>query len=416
MKPQPTDCEVLIVGAGPVGAVLGCLLLVDGSVASGRVLLLDPRVPDLAVELSQLPLDLRVFALSRASERILRVCGVWDDIERAGASPYERMVVWSGTDDPRHDPALLFDAAEQGEPNQGYIVPNNLLQLALLQRFVVLGGRVERGSLAALEFAADCMVARCSAGPAQLSARLIVGADGADSTVRQLAGLQTLAGSYEQMSLVGNVLSERPHERTAWQRFLGHGTLALLPLASGASSIVWSLPTHEAADCLQLTAAAFSARLTVDSARVLGELTLQSDCVGLPLRRRSADRYVRERCALAGDAAHVVHPLAGQGINLGLLDAAALAETLATAQRDGEDLGAARVLRNYERWRKSENGLMSQAIDAFNRFLATGDDSWSRLARRGMRVVGDNGMLRRWFAERALGMAGDLPRAASARR
>lgn len=412
MKTPPTDCDILIVGAGPVGATLGALLLADGTVAPGRVILLDAHLPDLARPLSGLPLDLRVFALSRASERILRACGAWEGMRAAGVGPYERMVVWSGADDPRGDAALVFDAAEQAQPDLGHIVPNNLLQQALLQRFVALGGRLEHGSLAALDFLSDRIVARCAANDRSLSAHLLVGADGAHSPVRQLAGIRAVAGSYQQAAIVANVATGRPHERTAWQRFLGNGTLALLPLASGECSIVWSLPAAEAAAVMQLAPREFTARLAADSAGVLGDLSLQSQRASLSLQRQSVDSYVRERCALAGDAAHVVHPLAGQGVNLGLLDAAALADTLADARRSGEDFGALRVLRNYERWRRSENGLMTQAIDAFNRFLATGTDSWSQLARRGMRVVGDNALLRRWFAERALGTEGDLPRAA----
>ena len=412
MSTQLTDCDILIVGAGPVGATLGALLLADGTVAPGRVALLDARLPDWTKPLSRLPPDLRVFALSRASERILRACGAWEGIRAAGVGPYERMVVWSGADDPRGDAALVFDAAEQAQPNLGHIVPNNLLQEALLQGFAALGGRLENGSLAALDFASDRIVARCSADDRPLSARLIVGADGALSPVRQLAGMHVVTGSYEQTAIVANVATERPHEHTAWQRFLGTGTLALLPLASGECSIVWSLPASDAAAVMDLTPQDFAARLTTDSAHVLGALSLGSERASFSLQRQSVDSYVRERCALAGDAAHVVHPLAGQGVNLGLLDAAALADTLADARRAGEDFGALRVLRNYERWRRSENGLMSQAIDGFNRFLATGSDTWSQLARRGMGVVGENAALRRWFAERALGTAGDLPRAA----
>ncbi len=412
MKTLLTDCDILIVGAGPVGATLGTLLLADGTVAPGRVVLLDARLPDLSKPLAQLPLDLRVFALSRASEQILRACGAWEGIRASDVGPYERMVVWSGAEDPRGNAALVFDAAEQAEANLGYIVPNNLLQGALLRAFVALGGRLEHGSLAALDFASERIVARCCADGRSLSALLVVGADGAQSPVRHLAGMHAIAGSYEQTAIVANIATERPHQRTAWQRFLGTGTLALLPLASGECSIVWSLPVADAAAVVQLPPQDFSARLTADSAHVLGASSLCSQRVSFSLQRQSVDSYVRERCALAGDAAHVVHPLAGQGVNLGLLDAAALADTLADARRAGEDFGALRVLRNYERWRKSENGLMSQAVDAFNRFLATGTDSWSQLARRGMRVVGDNAILRRWFAERALGTAGDLPRAA----
>ncbi len=412
LSPQPTDSDVLIVGAGPVGAALGALLLTDGTVARGRIGLLDPQLPESRLALADLPLDLRVFALSRASERILRSCGAWQALASSAISPYTKMAVWVGDADPRAGGGLVFDAAEQAEANLGHIVANNLLQLALLQRFESLGGRVLRGSLGALEFQSDRVVARLEQEGTTLTTRLLVGADGGQSTVRRLAGISLESASYQQTAIVANVHGERPHEATAWQRFLGHGTLAFLPLANGDVSVVWSLPTAMAAEYMAMAADDFAAQMTRDSAAVLGRLSLRSDRVSFPLRRQHVDQYISERCVLAGDAAHVVHPLAGQGVNLGLLDAAALAETLAAAHAEGEDLGAARVLRNYERWRRSENELMSQAMDVFNRFLATGDDTWSQWARRGMNAVGDSALLRRWFASRALGVAGDLPRAA----
>jgi 2-octaprenylphenol hydroxylase len=320
------------------------------------------------------------------------------------------MCVWSGEDDPRGSASLRFDAAEQGQPNLGHIVPNNVLQGALLRRFVALGGRLIEDSIQGLEFAASQVQVR---GARSLhDAQLVVGADGAQSAVRQLAGIAVEQGRYGQTALVANLRPAQSHEGTAWQRFLDHGTLALLPLASGEVSIVWSLPQATAQQRSQLSPAEFAAAVTQDSAAVLGDLALTTPVARFPLRRVAAAQYVRDRIVLAGDAAHVVHPLAGQGVNLGLLDAASLADTLREARQQGEDPGASRVLRNYERWRKSENGLMALAMDGFNRFLAESGDRWSQLARRGMRAVGDNAALRGWFADRALGMSGDLPRAA----
>ena len=150
--------------------------------------------------------------------------------------------------------------------------------------------------------------------------------------------------------------------------------MALLPLANGQSSLVWSLPRDRAEALLAAETAAFNAELTAASAGVLGTLSLASERRSFPLRRVSAPHYVRERCALVGDAAHIVHPLAGQGVNLGLLDAAALVQQLDQASREREDPGALRVLRRYERWRKSDNEVMSLAMDLFNRFLAFGGD------------------------------------------
>jgi TonB family protein len=188
--------------------------------------------------------------------------------------------------------------------------------------------------------------------------------------------------------------------------------LALLPLASGQCSFVWSVPAARAAHLSQLSSIDFANELTQDSAAVLGDLTLRSERVSVPLLQMTASQYVAERCALVGDAAHVVHPLAGQGVNLGLLDAAALADTALAARQSGDDLGSLRALRQYARWRKSENELMQQSIDAFNRFLATGTDTLALAAQRGMSWVGRSSVLRREFAQRALGLAGELPRAA----
>lgn len=413
MNSAADDVDVLIVGAGPVGAALACLLLRDGVVGAGRLAILDRQLPDLKSPLSTLPPDLRVFALSRASERILRHIGVWDDIRQAGVSPYERMCVWAGEDSPQGESALRFDAAEVGEPDLGCIIANNLLQGALLRAASALGAQCRLGSLTALEFSARAVLAQCDR--ASLRTKLIVGADGAQSKLRELAGLGLLDASYGQTAIVANVACERSHQRTAWQRFLGHGTLALLPLADGQCSIVWSVPTLRAQQLLQLDGDEFARQLTRDSAQVLGNLRLSSERVSFPLRRLASEHYVGDRCALVGDAAHVVHPLAGQGVNLGLLDAAALADTVAAARADGEDPGAPKVLRNYERWRRSENAVVAKAMDGFNRFLATGTDNWSQWARSGLRAVGGSEALRRWFAARALGNEGDLPRAAGKR-
>ncbi|MCS6948501.1 MAG: FAD-dependent monooxygenase [Steroidobacteraceae bacterium] len=406
------DDEVLIAGGGPVGAACGALLLRRGLIAAGRVTIVDPRAvptppapPRTAAQ--ALATDLRVFALSRASERILRRCGAWDEIAAAGIEAYDEMRIWHGAVDPRGSQALHFAAAELAEPNLGYIVPNNLLQAALLRAFVEAGGRIVAGAVDSVTIERGDVVA------AGRRARLLIGADGAHSQVRRLAGIGAVQGDYEQSAIVANVRSARPHEHTAWQRFLQPGTLALLPLASGECSIVWSLPRAQAEALVQRSAGDFDAELTAASAGVLGLLELASERVVLPLQRLRAERYVAPRCALIGDAAHVVHPLAGQGVNLGLLDAAALVDTVERALARGEDPGAYAALRPYERWRKSETLVMGEAMDLINRFLAVGDDAASSWARRGMAWSGAAPPLRRRFAARALGIAGDLPRAAA---
>jgi 2-octaprenylphenol hydroxylase len=188
-----------------------------------------------------------------------------------------------------------------------------------------------------------------------------------------------------------------------------------LPLRGGDCSIVWSVPAARARELLLQPESEFSQALTVASDQVLGRLTLVSGRAGFPLHRMSARHYVLERCALVGDAAHVVHPLAGQGVNLGLLDAAALADVLGRSLSEHEDPGALRILRAYERWRRSENEIMSRAFDVFNRLLSTGSDPLSKLAQRGMGMVSRSDLLRRLFMGRALGTTGDLPAAAQTR-
>lgn len=398
--------DIAVVGGGPVGATLAALLA-GGTAAGRRVLLLEREPPPAATEADHE--DLRVFALSRASERILRAAGVWAGLKAAGAqpSPYERMHVWLHDSAPRGTGSLTFDAAELGEADLGCIVGNEALQRAALAALPAAGVEMLAAAVDDIRFEPDRVLLETTAGAC--AARLVVGADGGRSVVRRAAGFALETQDYGQLGIVANVHSERPHERTAWQRFLGDGTLALLPLADGRSSLVWSLPRARAEALLCAEPRVFDAELTAASAGVLGELRLGGARRSFPLRRMNAPRYVRERCALVGDAAHTVHPLAGQGFNLGLLDAATLAEVLETAIAGREDPGALRLLRRYERWRKSDNETMGIAMDLLNRFLAFGDGSLGAWAARGIDLVGRSQLLRRPFAERALGLAGGLP-------
>lgn len=403
-----TDYDVVVVGAGPIGLCTAMLLVTQARIAPARIAVLDRRIPA-AVEARNLPVDLRVFALSRASEKILRAADAWADIEAARASPYERMQVWHADVPPHGGDALVFDAAEIGERDLGVIAENSVLQVALAAAARRAGIALEQGELEGLEVARDAVV--LNAGR-PLRARLVIGADGAQSRVRELAGVFATRTDYGQVAIVAMVATARPHQHTAWQRFLGDGTLAFLPLLDGQSSIVWSLPTARAQKLLACEPAEFELELEKDFDSALGKLRLTSDRLQFPLWRLNAEHYVTERVALVGDAAHVVHPLAGQGANLGFLDAAALAEVLAKGMAAGEDPGALRLLRNYERWRRSENEVMSTAIDAFDRLLARGTGRIAGLAQRGMPWVGRSGLAKRAFIERAMGLAGELPAAA----
>jgi 2-octaprenylphenol hydroxylase len=405
--------DVLIVGGGPVGGTAAALLAraTRNDRAPMRIAVLEPRrAPPVAMES---PSDLRVSAFSRASERVLEAAGAWATIAAQRVSPYERMRVWHESVAPTSADALVFDAAEVGEPNLGYIIETRLVQNALLDAAEEAGVRIVQAELLVLCIGEDHVRVETTTGP--LEAKLVIGADGAQSAVRAAVGLTAETSGYEQTAIVANVATARAHERTAWQRFLRTGTLAFLPLSDGTSSIVWSADDDVAKSLLAASPEAFARELAGASDFALGETRLVSERLSFPLRRLAAHHYAAQRCALIGDAAHVVHPLAGQGVNLGLLDAAALAELIVAGRREGEDPGALRILRRYERWRKTETQVMSTAIDTFDRMLAHGTGPLARIAQRGLGWVNRSAEIKRIFIRRALGLAGELPAAARVR-
>jgi 2-octaprenylphenol hydroxylase len=345
--------DVVIVGGGPVGGCAGALLARAAAGTPGlSVALLEPRATELlslGAAVARAPHDSRVVALSRASERVLDHTGAWARIAATRLSPYERMRIWHESVAPASEAALVFDAADVGQPNLGYIVENRLLQGALLESFAEHGGHIEPAALASLEIGENEAKVLTTRGT--LTARLVIGADGAQSRLRTAAGLSAEISSYAQTAIVATVATARSHEATAWQRFMREGTLAFLPLSDGTSSIVWSADEALATALLELDALAFNRELDRASDLALGATRLIGERSSFPLRRLAAPRYVARRVALIGDAAHVVHPLAGQGVNLGLLDAAALAQLVQGAVARREDPGALGVLRAYERWR-----------------------------------------------------------------
>jgi 2-octaprenylphenol hydroxylase len=238
----------------------------------------------------------------------------------------------------------------------------------------------------------------------------VIGADGGQSRTRELAGIGRTGRDYDQSAIVAHLRTTRPHAATAWQRFLPDGPIALLPLRDGRVSTVWTTTTGAAAELREIAPEEFSRRVTDASDHVLGKLELASERAAFRLGRWHADAYCQPRLALVGDAAHTIHPLAGQGANLGLLDAAALVEVLADAVERDEDWSGLRTLRRYERWRRSENAVMLALTDGLNRFFGSTNETTSALRRFGLSVVGQQPWLRRLLIERALGIAGEVPR------
>jgi 2-octaprenylphenol hydroxylase len=242
----------------------------------------------------------------------------------------------------------------------------------------------------------------------ELRAQLLIAADGTDSGVRDLLGIDTAGHAYHQDALVAHVRTAQPHRNTAWQRFLPTGPLAFLPLPDGRSSIVWSTARAEAERLRALDPVEFGYALTAAGGGVLGDCELATPIASFPLKLQYAVSYVRNRAVLLGDAAHVVHPLAGQGLNLGLLDCAALADVLGDAGPAGF-FGEQRLLRRYERWRRSENLLTASALDGLERLFASDNPLLSRLRRSGLDAVGKVPQIRQQLALRALGLRGDVP-------
>ncbi len=398
--------DLIIVGAGMVGSALALALQNSGL----QILLLDGGPLSVKPFDQSAAFEPRVSALSAASQRILERLGAWDGIAARRTSPYGEMQVWDGSGTGQ----VHFSAASVHAEVLGHIVENRVVQDGLLDALyeadlgLLPGARLEQ-----LRRSGDDWLLTLTDGR-ELRAPLVIAADGANSAVRRLAGCATREWDYLHHAIVTSVRCSKPHQQTAWQRFTDDGPLAFLPLAKADDaehwcSIVWSTTPAEAERLMALDDAAFCHELGKAFEWRLGDV-LESDprhCI--PLRQRHAKRYVEPGLALIGDAAHTIHPLAGQGVNLGFLDAAVLAEVLLHALERGENLADSKVLGRFERRRMPHNLAMMAAMEGFERLFQADPLPLRWLRNSGLNLVDGANEAKALFVRQALGLSGDLP-------
>jgi 2-octaprenylphenol hydroxylase len=350
--------------------------------------------------------DLRVSALTRASERILEHVGAWPYIAQHRLSAFRDMHVW----DAGGSGEIHFSSADIGEPTLGYIVENRLIQAALINRLQDVGNvqMFSPVSIASCDWTDEGVTVALDDGR-RLTAGLLVGADGARSRVREQAGIPVRGWSYEQTAVVVNVRTEKGHQETAWQRFLPTGPLAYLPLTDNMSAIVWSTSPQQADTLLAMDDEDFRTALGEAFEYRLGKVIESGPRAAFPLRLQHAEAYVRPGLALIGDAAHSIHPLAGQGVNLGLLDVAALAEILLQGASKGRQPGDYEWLRRYERWRKADNLGTMFVMDAFKRVFGNSLPPVKWLRNLGLQITDHSGPIKQKLVRQAMGLEGDLP-------
>jgi 2-octaprenyl-3-methyl-6-methoxy-1,4-benzoquinol hydroxylase len=393
--------DVVIVGGGMVGATLGCGL--GGSPL--RVAVLEDA-PPAAFDPGQ-PHDLRVSAVSIASASILKTIGAWQGIASRRFCPFRRMRVWEERGD------VEFRSEDINESLLGYIVENRIIQLALLDR---LKGFDNVDFLCpvktqSIDYAAGQSTVLLEDGRT-LTGRLLVAADGGFSRVRQAAGMGVHTWDYAQHALVLTVETGYGQQDITWQKFTPTGPLAFLPLDGPNASLVWYNTPEEVKRLKALPDGELLQALLATFPKVLGEITRIVSRGSFPLRRQHAQSYVKEGVALIGDAAHMIHPLAGQGVNIGLLDAAALAQVLVAAKHASKDIGAASVLQEYEKMRRQNNLLMMTAMDMFYRVFGNAQLPLKLLRNLGLGLAERVAPAKKLAMKYAMGLGGQLPRLA----
>ena len=396
--------DIVIVGAGVTGLTIAAMLAQSRHRDRLNLTIVDSaarpchRVND--------DISLRVSAIATGSAELLDSIGAWTYVAATRVGPYDRMRVWDEAGSAESGMTLRFDAAEFAVAQLGFIVENDLLRHSLLRELdhadieFCFGSPIRSLQRQGRRIRLNLKDAH------ELDADLVIGADGARSFVRQSVGIETSNWPYHQTAVVTHMRPEQPHRNTAWQRFLRDGPLGILPLSDGRISVVWTTTQEKADRALSANDDELGRLLSDASDHVLGELSVAGPRGAFPLCAHHALQYVLPGIALIGDAAHVVHPLAGQGANLGLRDAKALATVIDDAFAAGEHPGDRPVLRRYERARKGPNATMLHFMTGLNRVFATDSELLNELRMVGMRLFNDSGPIRKHAVKVALGVGG----------
>jgi len=354
------EFDVVIVGGGMVGAAIGCCL----GESNLKVAVIEQSIPEPFKK--EQTHDLRVSALSQASKNILASVGAWDGIASRRLCPFKRMRVWETAGDTE------FNSDDLKLPELGFIVENRITQLALLDRLAEFKNieLLAPASITKINYSASEPTHLELDDGTELQAKVLVAADGGNSRVRQTVGLGVTSWDYKQHALVIYIETDYEQQDITWQRFVPSGPQAFLPLTGNHGSIVWYNSADEVRRLKTLSNEALITELTATFPDCLGKVKQVLGIASFPLKRQHAQQYIKEGVALVGDAAHMINPLAGQGVNIGLLDAAALAEVLVEAHTNNEDIGSSTVLKRYEKMRRNENLKMMTVMDAFYRVFS----------------------------------------------
>lgn len=410
MQAARGNSDIVIGGGGSVGLALACALA-DGLGRDARITVVD-RAPFPAADASALAEDdPRAFALSAGSCRLLRCIGAWDALA-PHAQPLTAIEITDSSLGDAFRPRLLgYDNTLTGGEPATYVVADNRLRASLLaaaraRRQVTLAGGSGVAALSVEGHGADLTLDDGTT----LRAPLVVAADGGRSPLREAAGIKIVQWNYTQAGIVTTVRLEKPHEGRAVQHFLPAGPFAILPLTEDRACITWTEDAGRAAEIVALDDAGFKAELEQRFGYRLGAFELAGRRMAWPLHMHLARALVADRVALAGDAAHGVHPLAGQGLNLGLRDVAALTEVITDAARLGLDIGSRATLERYERWRRLDSAMSAATYDALNRLFS---NDWSVLRTirdAGLGLVDRMPALKQFFVAEAAGLTGDVPK------